>query len=221
MADHMYKLSEVPKKQRLAHFWEYYKAPTIITIVVAIIVISMIKLMFFSTKPDNSVLFASDSVVPIEAELALEEELNAIAYDYNSDGKTSIDFNINIVDHSNEIDIQHYAIANQKLIANLSTDAYTIQIVDDVMFNFLKEEHLIGTYAEFVGYDAGMPENEDVKIPLKSLDAFKKSASHLHNEYYITIRDRFSSHIKGNEKKAQKYDNHIDWVAQIAGFEKK
>jgi len=221
MADHMYKLSEIPKKERLSHFWEYYKVPAIITVVVAIIVISMIKLIFFSTKPDNSVLLASSNVIPVEAELALEEELYGVAVDYNEDGKTSIDFSPNIVDDSNEIDIQHYAVANQKLVATLATDAYTIQIVDETMYNFLKEEHLIGTYAEFEGYNTGMPANEDVKIPLKDLDVFKKSASFLPYEYYITIRDRFSSHIEGDKKKTQNYNNHIDLVAKIAGFEKK
>jgi len=106
-------------------------------------------------------------------------------------------------------------------VATLATDAYTIQIVDETMYNFLKEEHLIGTYAEFEGYNTGMPANEDVKIPLKDLDVFKKSASFLPYEYYITIRDRFSSHIEGDKKKTQNYNNHIDLVAKIAGFEKK
>lgn len=221
MADHMYKLSEIPKKQRLAHFWEYYKIPAAIVIVVAIIALSMIKMIFFTPDPDNSILIATGKYVPLETWDKLESEFYAIAYDYNEDGANILDLNVNTLDESNETDIQHYAVANQKLIASLSTDEYIIQIVDETMYKFLKEERLIGTYAEFIGYNTGKPDSEDVKIPLKELDAFKESSSMLPNDYYITIRNRASAHVEGSEKKIKNYENHIDMVAKIAGFEKK
>lgn len=220
MADHMYKLSEVPKKKRLAHFWEYYKIPVIFTIVISVIVLSMIYSIFFSPKPDTYVLFASSNVVTLESLEKLESELYEKAFDYNGDKKNIIELNTNIVDSSNEIDIQHYAAANQKLIATLAMDSYIIQIVDETMFNFLKEEQLIGTYKDFTGYNTGMPEDKDVKIPLSSLAQFDESPSLLGGEFYLTIRDRYSAHIEGSEKKTQAYDNHIDMLAKILGFEK-
>lgn len=220
MADHIYKLSEIPKKKRLAHFWEYYKIPTIFTVVIGIIVISLIYSMFFTPKPDTYFLFASSNVTTLESLEQLESELYEVAYDYNKDKKTLIELNTNIVDTTNEIDVQHYAVANQKLIATLATDSYIIQIVDETMFNFLKKEQLIGTYGEFKNYNTEKPSDEDVKIPLSELELFKESPSLLANEYYLTIRDRYSSHIEGSEKKIENYENHLDMFAKIAGFDK-
>ena len=220
MADHTYKLSEIPKKQLLPHFWEYYKVPAIITAVVGIIVCWLIYSIFLSPKPDSSILFASSNVVTFESLEKLEEELYEAAYDYNGDNKNLIDFNTNIIDSSNEIDLEHYAAANQKLIVMLSTDSYIIQIVDETMFNFLKEEQLLGTYGEFEDYYTGNPSDSYVKIPLSKLEVFKESPSLLNNDYYLTIRDRASSHIEGSESKTQNYENHLDMVARIAGFKK-
>ena len=220
MADHTYKLSEIPKKKRLSHFWEYYKIPAIFTVVIAVIGISLIYSMFFAPKPDTSILFATSNVVTLESLEKLEAELYEAANDYNEDKKKIIDLNTNIVDSSNDIDVQHYAAANQKLIATLATDSYIIQIVDEAMFNFLKEEQLIGTYGEFKNYDTGKPSGEDVKIPISELNLFKESPKLLADDFYLTIRDRYSSHIDGSEKRIKNYENHLDMFAKIAGFEK-
>ena len=102
-----------------------------------------------------------------------------------------------------------------------------ILVEKDVLFqydtannNFLKEEELIGTYADFRGYETGAPENSDVKIPLSELEFFKESPELLNNDFYLTIRDRESSHIEGSKKKTQNYENHLDMFARIAGFKK-
>ena len=221
MADHMYKLSEIPKKQRFLHFLEYYKFQTIIVLVVVIISVSMIKAAFFTPSPDNSIVIATSKFVPLDAWGKLESEFYGFACDYNEDGKTLLDLNVNTLDTSNDIDFQHYAIANQKFISTLATDEYIIQVVDETLFKFLKEERLIGTYAEFDGYNTGKSADEDVKIPLSSIEGFKESAALLPSDYYITIRNRFSSHVEGSEKKIENYENHVDFVAKIAGFEKK
>ena len=176
--------------------------------------------MFFTPKPDTSILFATSNVVTLESLEKLEAELYEAANDYNEDKKKIIDLNTNIVDSSNDIDVQHYAAANQKLIATLATDSYIIQIVDETMFNFLKEEQLIGTYGEFKNYDTGKPSGEDVKIPISELNLFKESPKLLADDFYLTIRDRYSSHIDGSEKRIKNYENHLDMFAKIAGFEK-
>lgn len=220
MADHMYKLSEIPKKQRLAHFWEYYKVPAIFTAVIAVIIISFIYSIFLAPKPDASVLFISSGVETLESFEMLEEELHSVTKDYNGDKKTTIDLNTVILDSSNEIDFEHYTAASQKLTATLASDAYIIQIVDEHMFDYLKNEEIVGTYKEFTGYNTEKSEDELVKIPLSALSVFEKSPALLTNDYYITIRDRYSSHIEGNKRKTKNYENHIDMFAEIAGFEK-
>lgn len=221
MADHMYKLSEIPPKKRLAHFWEYYKAPTLIVLICSIIVISMIYLIFFKPKADVSVMLASSKVITTEAIEKFEEELYSTVHDYNEDDKILIDFNPIITDETNDLDIQHLAAARNKLYATLMTGEYIIQIVDDSTIDYLRGERIMGTYADFEGYNTGKPSEEEVKIPLKEIPAFKESLSTLPHDYYLTIRSRVSAHIDGNKKKTQNYENHIDMVAKMVGFEKK
>jgi len=220
MADHTYKLSEIPKKQLLGHFWEYYKIPAIITVVVGVIVCWLIYSVFLAPSPDTSIIFVSSNAVTSDSLEKLEEELYEAAYDYNDDKKNLIDFNTNIIDSSTEIDLEKDTAAKGKLIGMLAMDSHIIQIVDEPMFNFLKEEELIGTYADFRGYETGAPVNSDVKIPLSELEFFKESPELLNNDFYLTIRDRESSHIEGSKKKTQNYENHLDMFARIAGFKK-
>lgn len=221
MADHTYKLSEIPLKKRLGHFWEYYKVPTIIIAVFAIIALSIVKAIFFTPNPDVCVIVASSRFIPEETCDKLELELKQFVSDYDEDKKELLDFNVSIVDETTEMDIQQYAASNQRLIAVLASADYIIQIADEKMFNFLNDERLVGTYAELSEYETGKNADELIKIPLSEIDAFKNIASELNDEYYLTLRGRDACQLRDKEKKIENFENHVDAFAAIAGFDKK
>lgn len=221
MADHTYKLSEIPLKKRFSHFWEYYKVPTLIILIFSIIVLALIKAMFFSPRPDINVIIANDSFVPLETWDKLYAAFEPNVSDYDDDGKVLIDINVNTVDKNTEMDIQQYAASNQKLIAVLSTGEYVIQVVDETMFNFLKSERLIGTYEDLSAFNTGKKATEDVKIPLSDIPSLNEVAKELTEEYFLTIRAKDSAQLGNSEKRAKQYENHLETFAKIVGFEKK
>ena len=91
MADHVYKLREVPKGQRIAFFWQYYRWPVLAGIVVLALAVSLLWNMFLRPRSDFSLLAVTGASVDADAlQTELDTLLDADALDLNGDGRTEI-----------------------------------------------------------------------------------------------------------------------------------
>ncbi len=220
MADHMYKLSEVPKGKRLEHFREYYMFKTVIWIVLIVSIISLLKTVFFAAKPDVKIMVATNEFLPQEIWADLQTEMTSFCSDYNEDGKSLIEMNVNTFDNSTKANAQQNTVATQRYMAVLAMAEHLIQIVDEEHYEDLKNQGLIGTYKDLADYNTFKDESEEVKIPLSSIGAFKDITDNMVNEHYLTIRTREGSQLGDKKKKIKNYDNHVEVFARLAYFEK-
>lgn len=212
MADHMYKPSEVPKGQRWQHFLDYYKIPTIIAVVAIIAVISFVKTTVFSVKADVSILAVTKMYVSYDLWDEATEAFSAMPLDYNNDDKATVSIEyINMDDALQESDPEVYSAYSTKLMASLASAESALQIVDEGMFEYLKEESLIATYAECKEF-ADRPQDEDIKIPLKELAPFRDMTD-VPDGLFLTVRPREAMQIGNSEKKQTKYENQLAALA--------
>ncbi len=219
MADHVVRLKEVPKGQRLQYIWDYYRYPALIAVIVAVVVISLIKAIFFQTKPDATVLMTTNLYVDQQTIQQMRSDLTSLTGDVNGDGETEVLFSY-IPYNSERDDPQTFMTMSQKLMAELSTAQSMLQIVDDYMFEYLKIQELVATYSELVpyGYTPDAPD-ADIKIPLKSLQVFSGEAyQDLPDNLYLTLRPKEASQLSDSASKHAYYDSQVNlllsWMAQ-------
>lgn len=220
VADHMYKMSDVPRGKRFRQFMDYYKYSAIAVLVVGVIVISLIKTIFFTPSPDSMILVAGSKFMDDILWNDLKVLIESTDIDFNNDGKSLVELNLNSIDeNAKDKDPQYYNMSVQRMVAVLSTGDYIIQIVDDDMFTYLKDENLIGKYNELSDYDIGNSNpDDDIKIPLKNVSLLNGSTlSKLSDNFYITLRPRDAS---TSEKKRDKYNAQVELLARLAGFNK-
>ncbi len=209
MADHVYKLREVPKGERFKFFWDYYRYHTIGAVVAIIAIISFLTTVVFAPKRDLVILSASQVLVPAEVWLAIEAGLDAMPLDLNEDGKVLVDVNDNYIDPEwRESDPETYLAIQAKLTASLSTAESALQIVDENLMAYFREEGLLGTYKELPDA-AGHDMDEEIAIPLKELAPFKDIEG-LPDGLFMTLRPLDAMQIFGNEKKFNNYQRQID-----------
>ena len=214
MADHMIKMSEVPKGQRYQQFKDYYRIPVIVGIIAVIMVVSILKTTVFAPKPDTFMLVATNYTVDSEFTDKIKTQYAEKGIDFNDDGKCLI--SITPLEY-NEVQLKtdpEVGMAMQtKLMAVLSTAENIMQVVDDGMYEYFLEQDLIGTYAD-LGDKAAEFENasdEIIKIPLSDIPFFKSEELLGKTDgYYMTIRPRAGSQLGDKEKKIKNYEEQID-----------
>ena len=214
MADHMIKMSEVPKGQRYQQFKDYYRTPLIFGIAIAVMLISILKTTVFSPKPDAYVVTASKYDISNQFLDTLENKYAEIGQDVNGDEKvllsvTPITYNELTMKTDPEVGVA----MQTKMMGVLSTAENIIQIVDDDMYEFFLSQGLCGTYSD-LGDKTDVfqkPLDEIIKIPLGEIpffesDEFKEEKDGL----YMTIRPRDGSQLGNSKKKIENYENQID-----------
>lgn len=209
MADHMYKPWEVPKGQRWQHFLDYYKIPFIATICGIIAIISIVKTVFFSPKPDVSILAVGDDFANYEQWNAVTAAMADMPLDYNEDGHSLVDINsISIGESTRKSDPEVYMAYQTKLMASLAAAECALQIVDENMYVYFDEQGLVGTYSELpntLGHNA----DESIKIPLKQLIPFN-TMTDLPDGLYMTLRPRAAMQLGQSKKKLAAFENQVD-----------
>ena len=209
MADHTYKPSEVPKGERWQYFLDYYKRPLIIGIVAVIAVISLVKGIFFKTETDVSIVSVSAQYISNDLWNAITPSLSEMLPDYNEDGQTAIYINPIYLDVKNaDKDPDTYSAMQTKLMVDLSTAEYALQIVDEEFFAYLESELLVGTYSE-LPESFGKAADEVIKIPLKDLAPFGQFKD-LPEGLYMTLRPKDAMQLGNSKKKLAFYEQQID-----------
>lgn len=209
MADHVYKLREVPKGERLKFFWDYYRYYTLAAVIGVIAVVSFLTTVVFAPKCDMAIISATEIYVPSEVWTAAEESLEAMPFDLNEDGKVLIDVNDNYLPpEMSESDPETFIAMQTKLMASLSTAESALQIVDEGFMSYFREQGLLGTYKELP--DAkGHGMDEEIAIPLKELAPFKDIEG-LPDGLFMTLRPLDAMQILGSEKKFDNYQRQIE-----------
>ncbi len=214
MADHVIKMSEVPKGQRYQQFKDYYRTPLIIAVLCAIMIFSFIKTIVFRPRPDSFLLIATSYDLPEDFTASIEELYAVSGPDFNENDERLISTNHILYNPLIlKTDPEAGAAMQTKLMAVLSSPENIMQIVDEDLFRLLKEQELIGTYSD-LGEKASMFSNspdEEIKIPLSEIAFFKNEAFIGKTDgLYMTIRPRDGSQLNGKEKKIAVYENQID-----------
>ncbi len=205
MADHVYKPSEVPKGQRWQHFKDYYKIPFIFCVIGIICLVSILRTVVFSTKPDVTIIAATEGYVNYEFWEQTEAAFSVLPLDLNEDGKVLIETEyVQLDQNMMATEPETYMAYQTKLVATLSTAASALQIVDEGMFQYFESEKLIGTYAELSETFGHVPE-ETVKIPLEELAPYN-TIENLPAGLYMTLRPEDAMQIRGDKKKLARYE---------------
>lgn len=208
MADHVYKPHEVPKGERWQYFKDYYLVKTIGITLILIAVISILQSTVFAPKPDVAILIAYTTPIRDEVWEEATAGFQNLPLDVNEDGSILVDAFPTYVDYNTEkSDPEMFMAMQNKLMANLSTAEYALQIVDEDMFLSLQEMELIGTYAELpdtMGHDP----KEIIKIPLQELKPFS-SVENFPDGLYMTLRPKDAMQIQNSEKKLKKYETQL------------
>lgn len=120
---------EPPKdpKGKLENFWYHYKWHTIAAVAAVIVLTILIADMVTKTKPDYSIVFATQNYVSSAATDKLKSELEAYGRDINGDGKVVVQFDTIVFSLS---DYQVNTANQMKFAAHLSAKDMLIFIVD-------------------------------------------------------------------------------------------
>ncbi len=208
MADHTYKLNDVPKGERWQYFKDYYLIKSIVILFIIVVAISIIKSTVFAPRPDVYILAVHAAPVTSETWDVVQTTLNTMPLDHNGDETVLTDFcSILLEENMEQADAEIYMANQNKLVATLSTAQYALQIVDETFYQIFAEMELLGTYAELPDAMGHNPE-EIIKIPLKELAPFN-TISNLPDGLYMTLRPRDAMQLGNSKKKNQQYENHI------------
>ena len=208
MADHMVKLSEVPKGQRWQHFLDYYKYRVIIAVCLLIAAVPVVYYNFFEKKPDMMMLATYQIEVPETVWQEASEKISAMIPDYNEDGESLfLVEGIYADDSYAQKDGQMQMAYQTKLMAYLQEARYVLQIVDEEMYTYMEVQGCLAPYGELE--DAlGHAEDEIIKIPLKELKPFD-SMDALPEGFYMTLRPKEAISRGIHKNDPEYYDRQI------------
>ena len=165
MADKVYKLKDIPKEQRLAHIWDYYKWHIILIVVFVLACGSMIVQNLNKEKYDSYILFTmSGGQLMEESRYALETGIEKLGIDNNGDSYSNLCISTVLFpeDMLSSVTAQESQANMQKLVAELTTGECVIQIVDEKLYKTLESYQVLATYESLNGEVEG---EGVIKIP--------------------------------------------------------
>ena len=189
MADKTYKLKDIPKGQKLAHIWEYYRWHIVVVIALVLAVVSLVVQNLNKEKYDSYMLFTmSGGYVTEETRLALEEGIEELDIDNNGDSYSNL-YISNVLFPEDMLDpttAQEAQVNMQKLIAELTAGECIIQITDDKIYETLERHETLATYESLDGLVEGegvikIPYNETKLEDIVPMEEFG-------NQLYVTLR---------------------------------
>lgn len=189
MADKTYKLKEIPKGQKLAHIWEYYRWHIIVIVAFVFAVVSLVVQNLNKERYDSYMLFTmSGGYVAEEDRFALEEGIEELNIDNNGDSYSNL-YISNVLFPEDMLDpttAQEAQVNMQKLIAELTAGECIIQITDDKIYEILERHETLATYESLDGLVEGegvikIPYNETKLEDIVPMEEFG-------NQLYVTLR---------------------------------
>ena len=218
--DKYVKIWDVPKGKRWEHYWNYYKVHTIVGAFVLLLLVMLIKDVFFQEKPDLVVTVASTKYFTTESNEELSRVLSSYARDYNGNNHKFVDhYQVTISTEANA-DMQMVMASQTKLIAQFqNTDAAGF-LLDQDIYDYLRSDEEDGLYAdmtEAIGEEAAPFVSEDGKrIYLKELPALQDNAEiQALPDLFFVIRSESNLNRKNEPKAALAYQNSLDFLKNL------
>ena len=189
MADKVYKLKDIPKEQRLAHIWEYYKWHIIITVIFVLACVSLTTQLLNKEKYDSYILFTmSGGQLMEESRYGLETGIEELGIDNNGDSYNNLYISAVLFpeDMLSSVTAQEAEMNMQRLVAELTSGECVIQITDDKLYKTLENYEVLATYEDLKGEVEGtgvikIPYTETVLEDIVPMKNYGK-------ELYLTLR---------------------------------
>ena len=206
----------VPKtfKEKWDNYWYHYKAATWGGLVAAVLVVWLVKDLFFAAKPDLTLNIATEiSLSAINSEM--QEDIHPYISDYNGDGKLLALISETPVGESD--DPQMVFAYQQKFIAVLAAGDELLFLLDqegyDVIFKGSDNQSMfIDMEKLYPGLDAA----EGDKLYLEDLPLGKewKLDRFPENRFFFCVRYLGNS-ARDNEKNQKTLQNCLDFVQRV------
>ena len=189
MADKVYKLKDIPKEQRLAHIWEYYKWHIIITVVFVLACVSLITQNLNKERYDSYILFTmSGGQLFEETRYNLETGIEELNIDNNGDSYSNLYISTVLFpeDMLSSVTAQEAQANMQRLVAELTAGECVIQIADEKLYKTLESYQVLATYESLNGEVEGegvikIPYTETVLEDIVPMENYGR-------ELYVTLR---------------------------------
>lgn len=218
MADHMIKLKEVPKGQKMQFLWDYYRYPALGAVIGIILVVSLVKTIFFTPKADINVIVTTRISLSEDDGKKFDEAVNNALEDYNGDNKKLAEITRLAYDaESSGSDIQYSQAVLTKINVELAAGDAILQFCDDKLYPIYENGGCVASYKVFDDFGVEINHKNDgdaVKIPLSSIKAFSDIKSPDGEEIYLTVRTPMEKWYK-NEKEKENYTNHLKYIAKL------
>ncbi len=201
--DHIVKLKEVPKGQKLQYIWDYWRVPGLLILIGLFVVISLGKTIFFPEKIHMEVLFTCRYDINDEQKNEMTKDLKDF-YIANEDDNYKITYvrnNVEIADLQPEV----YAADLSKLIVEITSASAYVLLADEDMFDALVADGLVSTYKE-VGIDS------DEYIKISADKVFKNDI--YKGKFYFTLRPREVSQLY-DDKALENYEYSVNYIKKL------
>ena len=218
MADHMIKLSEVPKGQKLQYLWDYYRFIALGTVVGLILVISLVKTIFFTPKADVGIICTTEYELSDENGANFDKAIENALEDYNGDGKKlSETTRLAYSEKSANSDPQYAQAVLTKINVELAAGTSIMQICDDSLYPTYANNGCAATYKVFKDFGVDINRGSDdeiVKIPFSEIKSLANVKSANGAELYITVRPPMEKWYN-KEKQRKIYTDNLKFIAKL------
>lgn len=222
--DKYMKLKDIPKGQRWAHFKEYYKFQTFMAVFIGILLIILVKDMFFSEKYDITITEATTRYYSEEVMSEMDTMFTEHSRDYDGNNKRNVAvFHISF-DTSVNADVQMFMAAQTKLLGQFQDENNSIFLLDDDLYEYLLgDEKVEDSYAnlkEVVGGSVTplLREGDEYRLYLKDIPAFQESETLqlIPDDLFFIMRREEHVNPKGKAKIAELYNRSVQMMESLA-----
>ena len=177
-----YRFRDVPKHQKLSHFFTYYSLQTFAVIFTVVVASYLFYLAVLAPKTDVSVIWISNTY-SLEADGKVAAQFEQLGWDNNGDGKSVV-----MVQHAEfgESFEETDADSQIALMTILSAGDTDILLVSEAALEWGITMEILGTNGDFGGRP-GMADDEVFVIDCASLPFFAGSGIDAYETMYLTI----------------------------------
>jgi hypothetical protein len=200
-------VKNMTKKEKLKHFWFYYKLHTFGVIFVLLLIAFTLQQCATRVDPDISVIvMTAKNVVPTDEQQKIIDYFSSITKDVNGDGKKSAEVQFLYMDDSE---------AGQamivKLVASISSSNAILYISDDTEFDRYKDESLFDEITNYIPNAKGITE---YKLPIEDTTLASGSYGKYMSGLSVTVRKYKGTGID-NKANLPYYNNSIQVLEKL------
>lgn len=203
------RLRDVPKGQRLSHFFTYYRWQLFYT-VFGLLLAAMLLSAMLRPRADVSVLWLTSNF-NLMTDTALREVLDDVFWDVNGDGKSRVALQYIEIpeDPTNSLETQ------METLTLISSGQFSVFLLSEGAKNWFEETGMIGTWADYGPTEAEAYRDlsgseEPFAIPCSELSFFRGTGISQTGETYLVI-----GAAPEDEEKRADYQNQVRMLESV------